>query len=284
VIDLETGRDRVVAETCGCEPQMGANINRGLTDYDGFTLTDTSTGKCHMIATISSIFERADPSIVIDDPNLVEIYGFHSKFNSQSDCVMLSMRWFPATEESRWDMFWHDVGSVRFAWVTMRLDGSEMHCAVGPEQWEKGGHHATWFPDGWRISMNLNIDRDCLRFVQVNAGGSALRKIREDLVGSGHPTVFRDANYLLTDAYPDEHVASGDGTVPLRWIDLSRGNEKTIVRINARTAVEDSVLRVDPHPAWDRSGRYVALNGFIDGTRRVFVADMYGVVAPQSLC
>jgi hypothetical protein len=34
------------------------------------------------------------------------------------------------------------------------------------------------------------------------------------------------------------------------------------------------VMRVDPHPAWDRTWRYVTFNAFVDGTRRVFVADM----------
>jgi len=33
-------------------------------------------------------------------------------------------------------------------------------------------------------------------------------------------------------------------------------------------------FRVDPHPAWDRSGRFVAFNGFVNDTRGVFVADL----------
>ena len=76
-----------------------------------------------------------------------------------------------------------DHDSVRLAWITMDLDGGKPHCPVGPEQWVKGGHHATWFPDGERISMNLNIDREVLRFVQVNADGSDLRKMLDDVPG-----------------------------------------------------------------------------------------------------
>ena len=34
------------------------------------------------------------------------------------------------------------------------------------------------------------------------------------------------------------------------------------------------VLRLDPHPAWDRTWRYVTFNAVAGGTRRVFVADM----------
>ena len=60
------------------------------------------------------------------------------------------------------------------AWITADLTGGPLYCSVGPEEWVKGGHHATWFPDGKRISMNLKIDRECLRFVEVDAEGTNL--------------------------------------------------------------------------------------------------------------
>jgi hypothetical protein len=350
VVDLQTGTSRVVGETCGWEPQMGANVNWGGSDHelffndvdttswepfawkvdpvsgkrekmegtvyhaspdgrwlisanmttmrrtqpgygvcipldkmrrnlvpaddDGFYLTDTSTGKMRLLASIADVLAKADPSVGVGDPSQHEIYGFHSKFNPQGDRLMLSLRWFPATPEPRWNMFAVDRLAVRFAWVTMTLDGRETRCAVGPDQWEKGGHHATWFPDGKRISMNLNIDRDGLRFVQVNADGSGLRKMLDDTPGSGHPTVHTDGRHILTDTYTREKTAFGDGTVPLRWIDLETGKETVLVRIDTKQPSEDAVMRVDPHPAWDRTWRYVTFNGFVGGTRRVFVADL----------
>jgi len=243
VVDLQTGENRVVGETCGWEPQMGANVNWGGSDQelffndvdtstwqpfawkvdplsgkrekmegtvyhaspdgrwlisanmttmrrtqpgygvcipldhvrrnlvpaqdDGFLLTDTTTGKTRLLASIADILAKTDPPVDVGDASQYGIYGFHSKFNPQGDRLMLSLRWFPKTPEPRWNMFAVDRLSVRFAWVTMTLDGEEMRCAVGPDQWVKGGHHATWFPDGKRISMNLNIDRNGLRLVEV---------------------------------------------------------------------------------------------------------------------
>lgn len=354
LVDLQTGEDRVIAETCGWEPQMGANINWGATDAqlffndvdtetwqpfawkynalsgekqrmegtlyhaspdgkwlisanmttmrrtqpgygvripdelvrrnigaaadDGFYLTDTTTGKKRLLVSIRDLFTQADPAIQMDDVNRYEIYGFHSKFNPQSTWLMLSVRWFPVREKSTFNMFKIDHSAVRFAWVTMPLSGSPKHCAVGPEHWEKGGHHGTWFPDGERISMNLNINRDGLYFVQVNRNGSDLRKILEETPGSGHPTVYPGAKHLLTDTYTREKTAFGDGTIPLRWVDLTTGEEQVLVRINTAQPCADSVMRVDPHPAWDRSWRYVTFNAFVDGTRKVFVADMAGLV------
>lgn len=350
VVDLETGKERVVAETCGWEPQMGANVNWGASDEqlffndvdtgtwepfawkfnpltgeqqrmkgtvyhaspdgkwlisanmttmaktqpgygvripkenarrnvgpvddDGFYITDTETGTCRLHSSIAGLLRAANPPVLLDDPENWEIYGFHSKFNPQSTRLMLSLRWFPATNEPRWNMFKLDFRSVRYAWVTIGVDGGPVHCAVGPEQWEKGGHHATWFPDGRHISMNLNIDRDCMRFVQVAEDGTGLRKMLDQLPGSGHPTVYPDGRHLLTDTYTWEKVAFGDGTIPLRWVNLQEGTEETIVRINTQQPCEDSVMRIDPHPAWDRTWRYVTFNAYVGGTRRVFVADM----------
>lgn len=351
IIDLETGEDRVVAESCGWEHQMGANINWGATDHqlffndvdietwqpfawnldplsgkkermegtvyhasedgkwlisanmttmrktqpgygvripqelarwnkgpvddDGFYITDTETGKTKLLISIKEILEKADPPVLIEEPENMEIYGFHSKFNRQCDKLMLSLRWFKYEDTPQWDMFAKDHSAVRFAWVTLDIDGRNPHCAVGPEQWEKGGHHGTWFPDGRHISMNLNIDREeNIRFVQVNYDGTDLRKMMTDVWGSGHPTVHPDGIHILTDTYSKEPTAFGDGTIPLRWINMKTGEEQALVRINTETHCSLGVLRVDPHPAWSRDWRYVTFNAFIDGTRRVFIADM----------
>lgn len=354
VVDLETGEDRVVAETRGWEPQLGANINWGGSDHelffndvntetwtpfawkldpatgnrqrlegtvyhaspdgkwlisadmtamrrtqagygvcvpiermrrnigpvedDGFFLTDTSTGAKKPLISLADLVTRSRPAADFGDAAHQEIYGFHCKFNPQGDAVMVSLRWFPTADEPRWNMFNIDAPAVRYAWFTMGLDGKSPRCAVGPEQWEKRGNHATWFPDGKRISMNLNIDREGLRLVQVNADGTGLRKMLPTTPGSGHPTVHPNGRHLLTDTYTREATAFGDGTIPLRWVDLSDGSEEAVVRINTRTPSEDLVLRVDAHPAWDRSWRYVAFNGFVGRTRRVFVADFGSLV------
>ncbi len=353
VIDLESGKERVVANTCGWELQMGANINWGSSDSalyfndvdtttwrpfawqlnpfsgerrrmegtvyhaspdgrwlisanmttmrrtqlgygvrvpdefmrwnvgpvadDGFYLTDTGTGLCRLLVSIRHLIEYADPPIQIGDASHFEIYGFHSKFNPQSERLMLSLRWFPVQDSPAWNQPRIAPQDVHFAWVTMRVDGSCLHCAVGPEQWEKGGHHATWFPDGERISMNLNIDRECLRFVQVNADGSNLRKILDNVRGSGHPTVHPDHRHILADTYTTEGF--DDGTVPLRWIDIKTGTEKMVVRINTKQSFPHPSFRIDPHPAWDRTWRYITFNAFVGGTRRVFVADMKELIA-----
>ncbi len=259
-------------------PDEKIRRNRGAADDDGFYITDTSTGACRLLVSIRKILAKADPHVLLGNPEEYEIYGFHSKFNPRGDRLMLSLRWYKAQKDPVWNAFKTKDVQVRFAWVTLGMEDKRMHCAVGPEQWDKGGHHATWFPDGKRISMNLNIDRDVLRFVQVDFDGRGLRKMLDDIPGTGHPTVHPDGIHLLTDTYTWEKTSFGDGTVPLRWINLQTGREKIAVRINTAQNCGDSTLRVDPHPAWDHSWRYVTFNAFTGGTRRVFIADMKGLL------
>ena len=165
--------------------------------------------------------------------------------------------------------------------VTMKPDGSDIYVAVGPEEWLKGGHHTTWQPDGKRLSMNLAVDGNWrMYFMEVDYNGENYRKIHDTLMGSGHPTVHPDGRHILTDTYESESAAFGDGTVPLRFIDIQNGTEKTAVRLNIRNsgAKKNTALRVDPHPAWSPDYRHVAFNGFVNGTRRVFVAYFEGLL------
>jgi hypothetical protein len=119
-----------------------------------------------------------------------------------------------------------------------------------------------------------------MRFVRVHYDGSGLRELVEGIEGSGHPTLHPDGRHLLTDAYPREPVAYGDGTVPIRLIDVEAREETTLVRVRSTPLVSGHMqeLRLDPHPAWDRTFRLIAFNAFLDGTRRVCVADLSGVV------
>jgi Tol biopolymer transport system component len=122
--------------------------------------------------------------------------------------------------------------------------------------------------------MNLGFDEpDHMKFMQVGIDGTNLSKITDSVPGSGHPTIHPDGRHILTDTYVNEPLPFGDGTTPLRWIDLKEGSEQAIIRIRTDSPQRDA-LRIDPHPAWDRSWQSVFFNAFVDGTRRVFLADM----------
>ena len=164
--------------------------------------------------------------------------------------------------------------------MTLNSDGSDLKIALPNDVWGKGGHHPNWHPDGEHVMMNLKLDGENLRFVQARFDGSGLESMTDKVLGSGHPSMAPGGRFIVTDAYVNEPVAFGDGTIPIRLVDVERGGEKTLVRINRLPPYEgpNHELRVDPHPAWDFEFRRVAFNACPDGVRRVYVADLTSVL------
>ena len=64
-----------------------------------------------------------------------------------------------------------------------------------------------------------------MEFVTVRYDGSDLRVIAEGIPGSGHPSIHPNGKLLVTDAYVGRRIDYGDGTVPIRLIDLERRTE-----------------------------------------------------------
>jgi Tol biopolymer transport system component len=184
------------------------------------------------------------------------------------------MRWFHSQETQPWNQ----INQHLDFWVlTMKPDGTDVCVAVGPEQWKKGGHHINWFPDGEHLSMNLAIHGDKqIKLVRVRYDGTNLGTISDRIPGSGHPTVHPNGRHILTDTYAGEPTAFGDGTIPLRWIDLQTQTEQTLVRVNVAHPASklNGSLRVDAHPAWAPDYRHIVFNGYVNGARRVFIADL----------
>ncbi len=242
--------------------------NIGPVATDGVDLTDVASGVSRRIVTIRDIYEKSVPSIAVPNPQDFEYYCFQVKWNPQGTRLLTTVQWAPLAG-----------GQRRRAVITMRPDGSEMRTAITPEQWAKGGHHVNWMPDGEHLSMNLNVDgKPGLELISVRADGSDLKVIFKP--GSGHPSMQPDGlPFIITDAYPDEPVAAQDGTSPIRFLDLTHQTEQTLIKIFVTMTTGE--FRIDPHPAWDRSGRYVAFNGFVGGTRNVYIADLSTLLEKQ---
>ena len=251
--------------------------HRGLATDDGLWLTDVATRSRRLAASIRDLVAADGPAELRDTPEAFEVYGFHSKWSPSGDRVLFSLRWFPAgasADNSFVDALSADW-NTRFAVYTLCPDGSDIRLAVGPDHWARGGHHINFFPDGTALSTNLGgLHPDHTpSLARVDLATSEISLITPAMPGSGHPTVHPGGG-ILTDVYATETALGfGDGTTPLRWIDPARGVESVIARIDNDPG-HGGVLRLDPHPAWDRTWRYVAFNAMHDGARRVFVADM----------
>lgn len=271
-------------------PKARVPRNRGAVEDDGIYVTDVASGKQQLLVSIAQIVET-----VLDPPKYGDgdFYGFHVKWSPQGDRLMFVLRWVSRQGGPPRKRRTSNA-------ITMMADGSAMAVCFPDSLWAQGGHHPDWAPDGVTATMNLRLQPGGeLRLVravprQVEQGGQgrsstalAGQGSRADtaaydieamtaIPGSGHPSLHPNARQLVTDVYLSEKQAFGDGTTPIRWIDLDRDSEETLVRINNDPPFPGprGELRIDPHPAWDRSYRYVTFNGCEKGVRRVYIADL----------
>lgn len=351
LVDLQTGTERVIAETRGWETQMGANIqwgnsdtelyyndvdtttwrpfavqhnvltgatrklegtvftvspdgkylasynlissrliqvgygvvvpadktlrNQGPVENDGIFITDVATGKQRLIASIRDIYEKAQPKLKIENPERFEFYCFQVRWNPAGTRLMAFLRWSDPDGQQKT----HAATGARIrllTLVTMKPDGSDIRIAVSPERYARGGHHPMWTADNENLIINLNIrDGAGLELVRVRYDGTDIQSIAPR--GSGHPSMHKTLPFVITDAYPGESVTRGDGSAPLRLIDLRDRSEIALAQVHLTRKTPEKLTsehRIDAHPVWDRTGRYVVFNGVHDNTRSVYVADL----------
>jgi hypothetical protein len=254
-------------------PDERVALNHGAPDDDGLFITDLANGRRTLVLSLAQA-AQAIPELAGTDLSRWHIFGFHSKWSPDGTRLIFTVRrWRRGDMKAEPFNNIHN-GVLRYDVLTCRPDGSDVHDAVPAVCWQHGGHHINWFPDSSALSMNLGGFGDGLRFVRVGIDGSGMRPLLLDVRGSGHPTVH-ESGHILTDSYTGERpFARDDGTTPLRWVDLASGREREIVRMTTAVAAgRHGALRVDPHPAWDRTRRQVAFNLVQDGVRRVALAD-----------
>jgi hypothetical protein len=164
--------------------------------------------------------------------------------------------------------------------ITFKPDGTDIRCALGSRPWRRRtGNHPCWCPDGEHITMNLGQEAaktpHRYSLTRLRYDGEGLVPMTT-VPGSGHPSLHRDGRHMIADTYQGELPGPKDGTVPIRWIDAAKNTERTLIRINSSPAYigPGSALRLDPHPAWDRTYTRVAINACPTGTRRVYIADI----------
>jgi len=242
-------------------------LNSGAAEDDGVYVTDTETGACKLLVSFKEIVETAQPRIDPGEHPGGAFYGAHVKYNPQGTRIMLVLRWLPGEGERR---------KMKKHVITMNADGSDIHVAIPDSEWSKGGHHPNWCPDGETTMMNLKMDGKTLRFVKAKYDGTGYGTMSDEVLGSGHPSLHPNGRHIVTDSYLKEPVAFGDGTTPIRLIDLEAGEDTNLIRIRTEPNYSGpkNELRVDPHPAWDYSFHGIAFNACPDGTRRVYVADL----------
>ncbi|HMR34240.1 MAG TPA: hypothetical protein PKA13_23915 [Geminicoccaceae bacterium] len=162
--------------------------------------------------------------------------------------------------------------------VTFEPGGGDLRLALPHQDWDRGGHHPSWLPDGRRILMNLAAeDGGGLRFVSFAWDGSDRRELPGGRRGSGHPSIEPTGRLLVTDAYLNEGFDAPDGLAPLRGVSLPDGSERLLAALDCGPP-DLRARRIDPHPVWSRCGRRLAVNACLGGRRQVLLAEMGGLL------
>ena len=240
-------------------------VNEGAPLDDGVFLTNTETGETSLIASMKEIAARLPGGSDAEGRSGGAYYGFHVKWNPQGDRIMFVVRYLPSGKK-RYDS----------CVTTLAADGSDIHMALSFDDWRHGGHHPNWCPDGETGMMNLFVPGMGMRLVRFPYCGGKYQVMHRGLEGSGHPSLHPNGRLVVTDDYLHGPFEFGDGSVPIRLLDVETGESRNLARIdtNPPFAGPKGELRVDPHPAWDYDFRRVAFNGFHRGTRGVYVADL----------
>jgi hypothetical protein len=279
-------------------PENTIPENEGASALDGIYLTDTQTGSSKLLISIYSIVDELVDAFIDIDLTKGSFYGFHTKWSPDGEKILFILRWLAKGERKTKNYL-----------ITMNADGSNIKLALSAKRWV-GGHHPNWCPDSISIIMNLMYrDSDAhlhrlknlmervsrkfkiryftnaehLRLAKIAFDGSKITLLSKTIYGSGHPTLHSSNGFVVTDAYPSERVSFSDGDTPLRMIKLADDKEILLAKLDTTPffSGDNSEWRIDPHPAWDNSGRFLTFNAALNGIRKVYVADFYNLLVDR---
>lgn len=159
----------------------------------------------------------------------------------------------------------------------------------------KIGHHPIWHPtEPWLLSFSDDEQgRRRLTFDKLRDDGTFKREFLEYFATSGHPSVDPTERYIFNDNYGTRKgyitldlfdLETGEihqlaqckrNTMGYPMVQLKRCERETLVDFLARANYSPGKgYIVQAHPAWDRTGRYVAFNSDAGGESQVYVIDL----------
>lgn len=282
--------------------QLARLRNDGAPADDGIFLTDLTTGKCSLVASLSSLVSNASlpqPASGGGGSGGSEAnggsgdggcsyYGFHTKFSAASPPrLMFVVYQSPGCVDHAHDKHSRIQGEANHVF-TLGLDGGSPRRVVTwdamlPGVGRLSGNHPNWNDEGTHITMNLgpcdnpSIYPAALSVCELpDVAGAACRVLSPR--GSGHPLSRRASPLLIVDTYSKEWQKFGiqAGASALRLVDGSAPGHESLLGSfqTSYPALEKEQMhawRCDLHPAWDAPQRRLAFNVRVGRWRHVAV-------------
>lgn len=229
-----------------------ANADKLYPENDGIYSVDLVSGESKLIISLAGVVEAYRD----DTMDKGKHWFNHLLFNPDGSRFVFLHRWHK------------EDGRGRFTrGFTARPDGSDIfffgkHGMVSHFIWRDSKHILAWStePEG----NFFHVYEDQTDNVETIGKGVLLR--------DGHCTYSPDAQWILTDTYPDSErmqtlmlYRPGDG----KLVDLGRFYQER---------PEDNEWRCDLHPRWSRDGRYVCIDSKCSGRRQMYLLDVSSVI------
>lgn len=237
------------------------SLPMGASGNEGVWKTDIRSGKKSLPVSLREIVEHIPEPAPRDGGTY---YFWHSKFNLRGNRIMLVQRC----------LFPDRSGGRNVNVFTFDVEGNDIKRTFSEPVWGHGGGHPNWHPDGNHLIRNLRPYGNKERLCKVPVDGSDPAILSETIDGGGHPTIEPFERFIVTDAkYLDP-----EPVFRIRLINIIAQTEEAICVMPTKPLYRKKgvyhELRLDGHPAWDRSFKRICFQGAPNGHRQLFIADL----------
>lgn len=262
----------------------------GAPEEDGIYRVDLKTGRYGLLLSIAQVanLENACP-IESEQRHFLT----HVVFSPDGSRICFAHK------------YWLRDGGARIRLLTANPDGTDLHCLPGEVT------HFTWLNDRQILAWGRNRPllaklreknwfahpalRPALRVARRLRSHARQRVLgdcymlladrtgRVEPVGigllteDGHPSAHPDGEWVITDTYADKNHYRTLILYNLktnRRVDLGRFYSLPDPAFYRSADWQDSEMRSDLHPRWNRRGTQVCIDSVHEGTRQIYVVDL----------
>jgi hypothetical protein len=187
-----------------------------------------------------------------------EVWLQHPKFSPNGEKILFVIRSQKNNSKVESDLYIYDM-------IT-----GQITCALEWSDWKRGGHHPVWL-DNTDILMNVrNRVGEPLSMVRFSCYRDNYHIISSGIIGTGHPTLSLNGEYIITDDYPDYDRLQ---TMKLVTVD---GGEYILASMWPPKTFSGR-LGCDLHPRWI-ADKKISFDSTLSGERKLYLADLSGVM------
>lgn len=280
---------------------------------DGLFVLNVQRNECRLAVSLASFAQAARLSL--SSLSSAPLYGFHVKWSRDGSRLLFVMR----TLESRKVMFLappirrQHLFVVSFDASSGAVTGKPRHLLSWSSKSPKDAldaNHPNWVGNTHKVSINVKPRGSTAPWglVVIDTSSATLPVDALPLPplyspSSGHPNFYpTDSRFVLLDAYEKETLSLGgertkNDSIPLRLVDTIQKREVWLLQVRLGLASPRPAYlatlpikerrawqRCDMHPAWSRTGAWVAFNARPNGVVRqlmiAYIGDSPGSLFP----